>query len=158
MSRFAGEQLTDGLLSRLGVDHAIESGDRAIVICTIDEHGWAHPAMVSGFELVAKDAQNVRLALHARSRTVRNVQANGRLTIILADEQSVHYVKGDALVIAPALTARAEFSKINLRVDSVLEDAAADYEQARISCGIRIERAAIDVTTARAWLQELLGD
>ena len=38
--------------------------------------------MVSGLELVARDARNVRLALHARSRTVRNVHANGRLTVI----------------------------------------------------------------------------
>jgi hypothetical protein len=158
MSRFVGEQLNDALLSRLGADRAIEQAERAIVICTIDEHGWAHPAMVSSLELVARDARNIRLALHARSRSVRNVTANGRLTLIVVDDGSAHYVKGDARVVAPTLSARPDHSKINLRVDSVLEDVAGDYELARITSGIRIERTAIDVTGALALLEELRAD
>ena len=158
MSKFAGEQLDDSLLSRLSLDRAIERADRAIVICTIDEHGWPHPAMVSSLELVARDARNIRLALHARSRSVRNVTTNGRLTLIVVDDGSAHYVKGDARVVAPALSARPDHSKINLRVDSVLEDVAADYEHARITSGLQIERAAIDAAAARALLEELRAD
>jgi hypothetical protein len=157
MSRFVGEELPEALRSRLGLDRAIEQADRAIVICTIDEHGWAHPAMASTLELVACDARNIRLALHARSRTVRNIRANGRLTVIVADEQSVHYLKGDALVVAPAFATRPDFAKINLRLDSVLEDIPADYEHARITTGIRIERA-IDQASSRELLNELLAD
>jgi Pyridoxamine 5'-phosphate oxidase len=157
MSRFVADYLPEGLLSRLTVERAIENAHRAIVICTIDEHGWAHPAMVSSLELVARDARNICLALHTRSRSLRNVQENGRLTVILADEQSVHYIKGDALVVSPALSARTDFAKINLRVDSVLEDVAADYEHARITTGIRIERDIVDPAAARQLLDELLG-
>jgi len=96
MSRFVGDRLTDALLSRLGRDRAIEHGNHGIVICTVDEHGWPHPAMVSSLELVARDARTIRLALHTASRSVRNLRANGRLTLVLAEDASVHYIKGAA--------------------------------------------------------------
>jgi hypothetical protein len=157
MSKFVADHLPEGLVLRLGIERAIENADRAIVISTIDEQGWAHPAMVSSLELVARDARNIRLAIHTRSRSLRNVRENGRLTIILADEQSVHYIKGDARVVSPALLARTDFAKLNLRVDSVLEDAAADYERSRITTGIRIERGTVDPAAARALLDDLLA-
>jgi len=157
MSRFVADHLPDTLLARLSVERAIENAARAIVIVTIDELGWAHPAMVSSLELAARDARNIRLALHTRSRSLRNLRENGRLTVILADEQSVHYIKGDALVVSPTLSARTDFAKVNLRVDSVLEDVAADDEHARITTGIRIERDAVDPAAARALLDELIS-
>src|SRR5262245_1716431 len=158
MSKFIADHLPDVLLARLSVERAIEDAGRAIVICTVDEHGWPHPAMVSSLELVAHDARNIRLAVHARSRSLRNVREKGRLTVIVADEQSVHYIKGTALVLLPSLSTRTDFAKINLRVDSVLEDAAAEYEHARITSGITLARDAIDPTAARSLLDELLGD
>jgi hypothetical protein len=157
MSRFVADQLPDVLLDRLRIDRAIENADRAIVICTVDEHGWPHPAMVSSLELAARDARNVRLALGTRSRSLRNVRENGRLTVIIADERAVYYIKGDALVVSPALAARPAFAGINLRVDSVLEDIAADYEHASLTSGIRIERDAVDPSAARQLLDELVA-
>jgi pyridoxamine 5'-phosphate oxidase-like protein len=158
MSRFVGDQLNDALLSRLSLETAIEHSHRALVIATIDEHGWPHPAMVSSLELVARDSRNIRLALHTRSRSLRNVCENGRLTVIVADEQGVHYIKGDALVVSPALASRTELAGVNLRVDSVLEDVAADYEHARLTTGIRVERDAIDRAACGRLLQELVAD
>ena len=158
MSKFVGDQLNDALLSRLGLDRAIEYADRAIVICTIDEHGWPHPAMVSSLELVARDARNVRFALHTRSRSARNLIVNGRLTLVVVDEGSVHYVKGDVLPMAPAATMEPELTRFNLRVDSVLEDVAADYEHARVTSSIRVEREPTDPAAARARLDALLTD
>src|SRR5262245_32335603 len=157
MSSFVADHLPDTLLSRLSVERAIENAGRAIVLCTVDEHGWPHPAMVSSLELASRDARNIRLALHTRSRSLRNVRENGRLTAIVADEQSVHYIKGDALVVSPALSTRSEFSGINLRVDSVLEDSADDNEHARLTGGILVERDTIDSAAARALLDELLS-
>ena len=158
MSKFVGDQLNDALLSRLGIDRALECADRAFVLCTIDEHGWAHPAMASSLELVARDRTNVRIALGTRSRTVRNLQADGRLTLIVVDDASAHYIKGDVRLLAPTLAARTDHSKFNLRVDSVLEDIAADYEHARITSGIRIDRDPPDPAAARALLDELLAE
>ena len=91
-----------------------------------------------------------------RSRSARNLQANGRLTLIAVDEGWAYYIKGDARLLAPALTARPDHAKFNLRVDSVLEDVAADYEHARIVSGVRIERT-VDTDAARTLLEELLA-
>lgn len=158
MSKFVADHLPAPLLSRLEIGRAVEHADRAIVIATMDEHGWPHPAMASSLELVARDRTNVRLAVGARSRTARNLQANGRMTVIVVDEGSAHYIKGDARLLSPTLAARPDHVKFNLRVDSVLEDIAADYEQARITAGIRIERPQPDPVASRALLDELLAD
>ena len=100
MSTFIGDALPDTLTHRLSTDQALERSDRAIVICSVDEHGWPHPAMLSRLEFVALDHRNIRLSLHTRSRTTRNLRANGRLTVIVVDEDAVYYVKGDALALA----------------------------------------------------------
>jgi hypothetical protein len=158
MSRFVADHLTPDLLSRMGMDSAIERADVAIVICSIDEHGWAHPAMLSTLEVVAKDARNMRIATHVTSRTTRNLRTNGRVSLIVADEHAVYYVKGSALLVAASMEVVAHYAKFNVRVDSVLQDVPADYENARLIAGLRIERANLDVPAARAVLDELLTD
>ena len=156
MSRVVGNQLTDALLARLDRERAVEYADRAIVICTIDEHGWPHPAMVSSLELVARDARTIRLALHTGSRSVGHLRANGRLTIVFADETSVHYIKGDAQPMTRPIEANRALTAFDVHVQHVLEDNPADYERARIISGIRVDRA-IDELAAGALLDELLA-
>jgi len=156
MSRFLADRLTDQLLARLSPDTAVDRAAEAIVICTVDEHGWPHPAMLSPLEVVARDASNIRLAMHMRSRSARNMTAHGKLTLILADEQAVFYVKGDVLRLNSSLRTSPELATFNMRVDSVLEDSAADDEQSRIVSGIRVERRNVDPATSRAILEELL--
>ena len=158
MSRFVADSLTDPLLTRLSRARALEHADRAIVVCTIDEHGWPHPAMLSTLEVVARDARNVRLAMHGRSRSARNMQANGKLTLILADAEGVYYVKGDVLLTAPTCASAPDLAKFNLRVDSVLQDDPAEYENARVTSGIQVVRAAIDRARAESLLDELLSE
>jgi hypothetical protein len=156
MSLFLGDSLPDSLTQRLNPDRAMERADRAVVICSVDEHGWPHPAMLSSLEFVAVDSRNIRLAIHSRSRTARNLQANGRLTAILADEDAVYYVKGDTRLLAPGRDA-PDLARFNLRVDSVLQDAAGEYEHARIVAGIRVTRDALDPVVARQRLDALMA-
>ena len=156
MSKFVADHLPDALLKWLAADDAIERVGTAIVICSVDEHGWPHPAMVSRLEVVARDGRNVRVATDAGSRTTRNLKANGKLTLVLADADAVHYVKGDVLLLEPAMRSAPNFAKFNLRVDSVLADNPRDYENARILSGITIERDRVDPAAARAILKELL--
>ena len=111
--------------------------------------------MVSSLELIALDARNIRLALHSASRSTRNLRANGRLTIVLADERGVFYLKGDVLMLAPFMAADQELATFNMRVDSVLQDDATAYEGARVTTGIDIARGAIDEARARTVLSEL---
>jgi hypothetical protein len=123
----------------------------------VDEHGWPHPAMASTLEMIARDDRNIRLATHAGSRTTRHLRANGRLTIIIADEQHVYYLKGDVLLRSASMNTAPHLSAFNVRVDSVLEDHAAEHEQARLQSGLRASRGAIDVDRANVVLRELIG-
>src|SRR5687768_13372110 len=100
MSRFVADHLPGPLLARLSRDAAFAEANHAIVMCTVDEHGWPHPAMLSSLEVVARDARNVRLGASASSRSTRNLQANGILTLVVADERAVYYVKGDVLLLS----------------------------------------------------------
>jgi hypothetical protein len=156
MSSFIGESLPDTLRHRLGPEQAMERADRAVVICSVDEHGWPHPAMLSSLEIVAVDSRNMRLAIHTRSRTARNLLANGRLTVIVADEEAVYYLKGDARGLEPGADT-PELARFNLRIDSVLQDAAGEYEHARIVAGIRVTRDALDPAVARRRLDALIS-
>ena len=157
MSKFVADHLNIELIARLSADTAIERANVAIVICTVDEHGWPHPAMLSTLEVVATDARNIRIATHVASRTTRNLTANGRLSLILADEQGVYYLKGDALLLAPAMRIVPHYAKFNFRVDSVLKDDPTESEHARVVSGIQVERPAVDVQAARSLLDELLA-
>jgi len=155
MSRFVGDCLTESLVVRLSIEKAVAAANGAVVICTVDDQGWAHPAMLSSLEIVAIDSRNVRMAINSRSRTARNMQANGHLTLVLVAEGTAHYVKGDVRLLSPSLATAPGSSKYNLRVDSVLEDAAADYEQAHIVSGILVKRDTLDPEHAMAVLREL---
>ncbi|HUE89141.1 MAG TPA: pyridoxamine 5'-phosphate oxidase family protein [Vicinamibacterales bacterium] len=156
MSRLIGHHLSEALLDTLSAHRAIERADCcAIVICSVDEQGRPHPAMLSSLEIVARDARDIRLAVHASSRTARNLTANRHLTIILADETGVHYVKGDAALASASMTTAPALAAFTLHVDRVLEDTPADYEQSTIVSGIRITRGTLDRTRAEAILREL---
>jgi hypothetical protein len=155
MSRLIGHHLSEALLELLSAERAVERADRAIVICSVDEQGRPHPAMLSSLEIVARDARHVRLAVHASSRTARNLTANKHLTLILADETGVHYVKGDAELTSSSMSSAPALSAFTLLVDRVLEDSPAAYEQATLVSGIRFTRAAPDNERALAVLREL---
>jgi len=155
MSKFIADHLPEALRAKLSRDHALENADRAIVICTVDDTGWPHPAMLSSYEVVAIDNRNVRLAAHVSSRTTRNLKANGRITLILVDVGTAHYVKGDVLLLSASMTSAPSLAKFNVRVDSVLADDPQAYENARITSGIIVERAAIDSAAVDAILGEL---
>lgn len=158
MSRLIGHHLTPALLDTLSVPRALKRTDVAIVICSVDEQGRPHPAMLSSLEIVARDARTIRVAVHAASRTARNLAANRHLTIVLADEAGVFYVKGDAGLTAASMTSAPAMSMFTLQVDRVLEDTSAEHERAQIISGIRVTRAAPDADRAQAMLHELSAE
>jgi hypothetical protein len=131
MSQHLGERLPLSLVERLGRD---EWAQRAIVIASLDDHGYAHPAMLSPREFVVIDARMIQVETYAASRTAANLDARKRLTAIIADVDGVFYIKGDVVGSAAAANARTVFE---VRVSEVLEDAPAPGERARITTGIR---------------------
>jgi len=158
MSKIFGSELDPALFSRLSMARAIELADRAIVICSVaEDDGRPHPAMLSSLEVVAADERNIRFTIHRASRTARYLRANGKLTLIMADERGVFYIKGDARMLAPAMAAAPDQAKFNMRVERVLEDNPAAYENARVTSGIRVERGSVDLARANAVLAELIA-
>jgi len=58
--------------------HDLErDAEKVILLSTIDEGGWLHPAMLSYFEVIAKDRHNLGFATYKNSRTTNNMPRNG---------------------------------------------------------------------------------
>ena len=136
MSKNVGDTLPEPLLARLIPAAAEEYSDRAVVICSVDENGWPHPAMLSSRELHAIDARTIALTTYTSSRTATHLHESGRVTIVLADVDGVYYLKGTAI----AAGAHRELASFTVRLREVLQDVPTADERARITSGIRIER------------------
>lgn len=137
MSASLGDRLPEVVCARLA-EASEHYRDRAIVICSVDDRGWPHAAMVSTRELFAVNAHTLSLTAGVSSRTAANLRRNGRLTVILADYDGVFYVKGDASPLE-ADSARPAHALFTVHVVDVLEDAATEEEEARIVSGIRVQ-------------------
>lgn len=124
MARLVGTELPDDLYRRLRDADLDACAEKVILICTVDENGWPHPAMLSYFEVIAKDRHNVRLAPYKNSGTTNNMRRNGRLTISIIDERIAYYVKGRVQELQYELACWPPVSKFNLRVEQVLSDQA----------------------------------
>lgn len=138
MSILIGRELDAELLRRLGGEDLPAVSDKVIPIVTVDDAGWPHPALLSYFEVVARDPRDVRLATYSGSTTTANLRRNGRLTLIVIDERVVYYIKGRAAELAPGMTCAPELSKLQATVETVLADVPDErYEPgAYISSGI----------------------
>jgi hypothetical protein len=112
--------------------------DAAIVLVTIDPYGWAHPALLSYSEVLALDADRLRLALHAGSRSARHLRESGRATLVFADAELCLYVKVEALGL-PEAPGVPDLARFELVVRDVLEDRAEGGEAgARLTSGLGI--------------------
>jgi len=119
----AGRELTDDLLRRLGGQFIDAYKDNVILIHTVDENGWAHPAILSYYEVAAKDRSNIRLATYRTSRTTQNIRRSGKVTLSIFDERVVYYIKGSAEV-AGDMRSASHNARINVAVEEVLIDQA----------------------------------
>lgn len=122
MSTLLGTELPDALFRKLAGEALEAVADQVILILTVDDRGWPHPAMLSYFEVVAVDRRTLRLATYTDSRTTGNMRRNGRVTLVLVDEGAGYYVKGTARELAPRMTAAPENAKLDVRVEAVLVD------------------------------------
>jgi hypothetical protein len=140
MSRELGNALPGALLALLdGRDLASRLG-KAILITTVDEAGWAHPALLSYGEVAAVDAARLRLATYANSRTSDNLRRSGRLTLCFVEAGIAYYVKTSAREL-PAAPQPSGLARFEAAVEQVLVDQAReDLEPgARLTRGIEFE-------------------
>ena len=80
MSQLLGKELPPELLQRLsGAEIEAQEG-KIIPIFTIDEDGWAHPALLSYYEVIAKSASTLDMALWKNSSTANNLRKTGKIT------------------------------------------------------------------------------
>ncbi len=157
MTRLVSNELPDELYHRLAGSDLQACAEKAIPICSVDVHGWPHPAILSYFEVVAKDRRNIRLAIYKSSTTTNNMRRNGKLTILILDERIAYYIKGTAEELAGEMGSSPHNSKVNLRVEQVLADEANEEFEAGVylTGGVTCKRPA-EPPGARAILKELL--
>jgi hypothetical protein len=122
MSKLVGAELTEELYRRLDGHHLETVADKVIPICTVDAHGWPHPALLSYFEVVAKDRRNIRLATYTDSTTTNNMRRNGKLTIVILDERVACYIKGSVQELRSQMACAPHNAKLNLQIEQVLTD------------------------------------
>lgn len=161
MSRSLGARLPADLLERLSGRDLGAVASKVIQIFTVDAAGWAHPALLSYFEVIAIDAARIRLATYSTSTTSGNMRRSGKLTLVIIDTRVAYYVKGHAVELAPAMRATSWNAAFECVVDDVLVDEVDEtYEPgAYVSSGVTYynpQRGA-DLDRARAVLAELVG-
>ena len=74
MSQLLGKELTPALFERLGGAQIETHEGKIIPIFTLDEAGWAHPALLSYYEIVAKDPTMLDTAVWKDSSTAKNMR------------------------------------------------------------------------------------
>ena len=161
MARLRTELLTDDLYRRLGGSDIAARADEAIIICTVDAHGWPHPAMLSYFEVGAIDRHNLRLAVYTNSRTCANMRERGKATLIIVDTGLVCYLRGTVAELAPAMREAPYNAKLNLRIEQVVfDEPPPDLEPGvRVTSGVTYSaRTPATLARAQAILAELLEE
>jgi hypothetical protein len=145
MSRLLGNELTKALLERLnGQDVGIYEG-KIIPIFTLDESGWPHPALLSYYEVVAKNLTTIDIALWKNSSTAKNLRQTNKITFLITDKGVNYYLKGKVKELQTEIPGVPLQSRFRVTTEQLLEDQEPNAE---ITSGLtysrRQERAATD--------------
>ena len=138
MSTDIGKELPGHLFHLLWDADPAEQHGKAIVISTVDDGGWAHPALLSYREVGARDRSTLRVVTFNGSTTTNNLRQNAKLTVIFIDEKMTYYVKGTAKEIPAARAgSSAHFATMDVAIHQILEDTpGAGEEGAFITSGV----------------------
>jgi len=162
MSKSLGDELNDDLYRRLSGENLEAQEEKVILIATVDDKRRPHLAMLSYFEVVARDRGNIRMATYKNSSTTENMRRNGKATISIIDQRVAYYIKGSVAELSSEMVCAPHNSKLNLRVEAVLADEAnEEFEPgAFVSSGVtyRSPGRAEQLLKAREVLKELLLD
>lgn len=137
MSQLVGKELPPALLHRLGGGEVEAHEGKIIPIFTIDEGGWAHPALLSYYEIVAKNAATLEMALWKDSSTAKNLRQAGKVTLMITDQGVNYYLKGSARQLHYEMPRAAPVSRFRVDVEQVIEDQEPNAE---ITTGLTYRR------------------
>ena len=137
MSQIVGKELTPALLDRLS-GREIESHEGKIIpIFTTDEQGWAYPALLSYYEIVAKNPSTLDMALWKDSSTAHNLRRTGKVTLMIIDQAVNYYLKGSARELQHEMAGAAPVSRFRVTLEQVIEDQEPNAE---ITTGLTYRR------------------
>ena len=122
MSRLIGNALTKELVERLSGDRVAVFEGRIIPIFTLDEKGWPHPALLSYYEIVARNGTTLDMALWKDSSTAKNLRTSAKITMMITDRDLNYYLKGTVRELQYEMTDAPQVSRFRVTVDEVLED------------------------------------
>jgi len=122
MSRLIGNALTKELIERLSGDRVAVFEGRIIPIFTLDEKGWPHPALLSYYEIVARNGTTLDMALWKDSSTAKNLRTSAKITMMITDRDLNYYLKGTVRELQYEMTDAPQVSRFRVTVDEVLED------------------------------------
>jgi hypothetical protein len=137
MSQLLGKQLTEALLTRLGgADVAAHEG-KIIPIFTTDDAQWAHPALLSYYEIVAKDPSTLDMALWKDSSTAKNLRRSGKVTLMISDRGVNFYLKGNVKELEHEMAGATPVSRFRVTLEQLIEDQETNAE---ITTGLTYRR------------------
>jgi hypothetical protein len=137
MSQVLGKELTPALLERFGGSRVESHEGKIIPILTIDEAGWAHPALLSYYEVVAKNSTVLDMALWKSSSTANNLRRTGKITLMVSDQGTNYYLKGSVQELEYEMTGAAPVSRFRVTVEQLIEDQEPNAE---ITTGLTYRR------------------
>jgi hypothetical protein len=137
MSQLLGKELPAALQQRLSGGEVEAHEGKIIPIFTIDEGGWAHPALLSYYEIVAKDASTLDMALWKDSSTAKNLRQAGKVTLMISDKGVNYYLKGSIRQWHYEMPGAAPVSRFRIAVEQVIEDQESNAE---ITTGLTYRR------------------
>ena len=137
MSRLVGKELTKLLLDRLSGQDVTPHESKIIPIFTLDDLGWPHPALLSYYEVVAKNSSTVDLALWKDSSTANNLRRLGKVTLMITDKGINYYLKGSVKELEAEMAGAPQVSRFRIATEQLLEDQEPNAE---ITSGLTYSR------------------
>jgi hypothetical protein len=137
MSQVLGKELTPALLERLSGAQVETHEGKIIPIFTLDEEGWPHPALLSYYEIVAKNPMTLDTAVWKNSSTAINLRRARKVTLMISDRCVNYYLKGSVSELEYEMTGAPAVSRFRITLEQVIEDQEANAE---ITTGLTYKR------------------
>lgn len=137
MSQVLGKELTEALFNRLNNPSVDSDEGKIIPIFTTDEQGWPHPALLSYYEVVARNSSTLDMALWKDSSTARNLRRVGKVTLMIIDRAVNYYLKGSVCELQHEMAGAPPVSRFRVTLEQVIEDQEPNAE---ITTGLTYRR------------------
>ena len=145
MSQLLGKEMTEALLDRLNGRDVEAYEGKIIPIFTLDESGWPHPALLSYYEVVAKNSTTIDIALWKNSSTAKNLRQTNKITFLITDKGVNYYLKGSVKELQTEIPSVPLQSRFRVTTEQLLEDQEPNAEiNSGLTYSRRKERAATD--------------